>query len=76
MYSFYLLYVLQMASITVNDVALDDLSTVSMNQMDDAAAPSKAQQVYSFPSLFQVFFLYIWEFMMIDFNFHDNVLCI
>ena len=25
-----------MASITVNDVALDDLPTVSMNQMDDA----------------------------------------
>ena len=35
-----------MASITLNDVALDDVPTVSMNQMDDAAAPSKAQQVY------------------------------
>ena len=43
-----------MTSITANDVALDDsCPSLSVNQMDDAAGPSKTQQVYSYPSLFQ-----------------------
>ena len=51
-----------MASITANNVALDDpCPSLSMNQMDDDAAPSKAQQVYSCPSPFQVMFFSIPE---------------
>ena len=65
-----------MTSITANDVALDDpCPSPSMNQMDYDAVPSKAQQVYSQSSVFQVVLLYIWAFIMIDINFHDNVLC-
>ena len=50
-----------MASITANNVALDDpCPSLSMNQLDDAAAPSYAQQVYSFPLPFSSYvFIYI-----------------
>ena len=51
-----------MTSITANDVAVDEpCPNISLNEMNDAAASSKAQQVYSYPSLFQVMFFSISE---------------
>ena len=39
-----------MTSITADDLASDDpCPSLSMNQMNDAANPSKAQQVNSYP---------------------------
>ena len=66
-----------LSSITANDKALDlddHCTSLSMNQIDDAATQSKAQQVYSYPSLFQAVYLYLSIYD--DIIFHDNVLCV
>ena len=58
-----------MTSITADDLASDDpCPSLSMNQMNDAANPSKAQQVNSYPLLFFIFFqvmcfLHIFAYM-------------
>ena len=54
-----------MTSITADDLASDDpCPSLSMNQMNDAANPSKAQQVNSYPFFFQVMgFLHIYAYM-------------
>ena len=55
-----------MTSITADDLASDDpCPSLSMNEMNDAANPSKVQQVNSYPLLFfQVMcFLQIYAYM-------------
>ena len=51
-----------MTSTAADDVASHDSSpSLSVNPMDDAAGPSNTQQVFTYPSLFYVIFLFISE---------------